>query len=82
MLMGLSRYANQVLLVCFVVILCLPKMGGQAGQPFLAMYRVFMGGMIGAAWGRGVHASLTWQDYAAGGAVLLFLELATVVSQM
>jgi hypothetical protein len=82
MLLGLSRYANQVLLVCFVVILCLPRMNGQESQPFLALYRTFMGGMIGAAWGRGVHASLHWQDYAAGGAVLLFLELATVVSQM
>jgi hypothetical protein len=75
MVPGLSRFWNQVLLAVFCFVIALPLLYGHSEQPYRGLYRAFMGGVIGAAWGRGIHASLTWEDYGVAAVILLVIEM-------
>jgi hypothetical protein len=59
----------------FVMALVVPILYGVDHQPFNGLVRMFAGGMVGAAWGRGVHASLEASDYAGGAMVLVTVVL-------
>lgn len=73
MVPGFSRTLNICLVWIFAMTIVIPILMGHTAQPYLASFHIFMGGMIGASWGRGVKASLKWQDYALPGGVLFFL---------
>lgn len=79
MIPGLTRSGNVALLWVFALVIALPIIMGQTRQPYLGCYHVFLGGMIGSAWGRGVHASLHWQDYAFAALVLGVIEWLYVI---
>lgn len=63
MLPGVSRTGNLMLLWLFVIVVAIPRVGGVTDEFYQAMSHLFVGGMIGAAWGRGIHASLRGRDY-------------------
>lgn len=79
MLPGLSRSSNQVLLAFFVAVIAMPRLTSHTDSHFRMAVYLFTGGMIGAAWGRGVHASLKWSDYAIGGFILVAIELWRII---
>lgn len=62
-----------MVLAIFIILVTLPRVTGTTHDPYKAMAHVFAGGMVGAAWGRGVHASLKWEDYAFGAVCMLLL---------
>jgi hypothetical protein len=75
MVPGVSKRANIILLVVFTIVIALPIITGHTEQPYLAYYHIFSGGIIGAAWGRGVHASLEGRHYGMAGALLFVVWL-------
>lgn len=75
MIPGISRQANLVILCLFSLVIAIPLLVKEPHQPYLHLYGLFLGGMIGAAWGRGIHASLRWQDYAIAAVVLAVVDI-------
>jgi hypothetical protein len=75
MIPGVQRTGNLALLYIFIVLMALPRVAGVTDEFYQAMSHLFVGGMIGAAWGRGVHASLKGSDYGWGAFWLTMVEV-------
>lgn len=75
MIPGVDRKGNLALLVVFVILVALPRVVGVTDELYQASAHLFVGGMIGAAWGRGVHASLKPCDYAYAAFALTVVEV-------
>ena len=70
-----SQRVNMLLLCVFAIVIATPIMTGHTEQPYLAYYHAFSGGIIGAAWGRGIHASLEGKHYGMAGVFLFVVWL-------
>lgn len=75
MLPGVNRTGNQFLLLLFVIVVAAPRVVGVTDEFYQAMSHLFVGGMIGAAWGRGIHASLKGRDYGWAAVALTVVEV-------
>lgn len=75
MVPGVSQRVNIVLLAAFSIVIALPIITSHTEQPYLAYFHAFSGGIIGAGWGRGIHASLEGKHYGMAGAFLFVVWL-------
>lgn len=82
MIPGIGRKGNIVALALFSIIISIPVVMGPPIQPYLHAYGIFMGGMAGAAWGRGVQAELTAHDYAVAFMCLSILDALFVLPRL
>jgi hypothetical protein len=75
MVPGIDRRVNLILLWLCIILVAVPRVAGVTGDLYKDLAHLFMGAMLGAAWGRGIQASLTGKDYVFGAIGLSIVEV-------